>query len=81
MNTFLIVFALFILFIFIWDIYLIRSQGKKASISANVIRISHKYPSIVFVFAFSLGFVMGHLFWNMDDSEIFNIKCEEVKVD
>lgn len=54
---FVIVFA-----IAVFDIYIIYKKGKYESISAHIIRASHKHPSIPFL----LGFVAGHLFWSMD---------------
>ena len=48
-----------------FDVFIIVKKGKYHSISANIIRASHKYPSIPFL----LGFLCGHLFWSMDTSD------------
>jgi len=59
----------------IFDVFIIAKKGKHESISAHIIRGSHKYPLMVLL----LGIVLGHLFWSMrtDDYE-FNTKCIEV---
>ena len=54
-----------VVFIAAYDFYIIYKKGKKESISAWIIRLSHKYPSIPFL----LGFVCGHLFWSMDTND------------
>lgn len=66
-----------VVFIAAYDFYIIYKEGKKESISAWIIRLSHKYPSIPFL----LGFVCGHLFWSMDtaDWKIEPPKEEKVK--
>lgn len=51
--------------IVVFDFYIIATKGKKESISAHIIRLSHKYPSIPFL----LGMVCGHLFWSMNTSD------------
>lgn len=51
--------------IIVFDFYIILKKGKYYSISAYIIRMSHKYPSVPFL----LGFVCGHLFWSMDTSD------------
>jgi hypothetical protein len=57
---------LFIIFIVaaiaVFDVFIIIKKGKYESISAYIIRSSHKYPSIPFL----IGFVCGHLFWSMN---------------
>ena len=62
----------------IFDVILITTKGKKNSISAWAIRLSYKYPSIVFIFAMGLGFVMGHLFWRMKTLDIY--ECSDAPV-
>jgi hypothetical protein len=57
--------AVLIAAIVIFDIFIIMKKGKYHSISAFIIRASHKYPSVPFL----LGFVCGHLFWSMDTSD------------
>jgi hypothetical protein len=49
----------------VFDVFIIFSKGKQASISALIIRSSHKYPSIPFLF----GFLCGHLFWSMNTAD------------
>jgi type III secretory pathway component EscT len=46
----------------VFDVYIIFKKGKYESISAHIIRASHRHPSIPFL----IGFVAGHLFWSMD---------------
>lgn len=64
----------FILFmvasIVIFDFYIIFKKGKLESISAWLIRLAYRYPSIPFL----LGFVCGHLFWQMPDVDIWGMK-------
>jgi hypothetical protein len=58
-----------------FDVYIIAKKGKQESISAYIIRGSHKYPLLVLL----LGIVLGHLFWSMKTEDIYyNVKCEEV---
>lgn len=59
-----------ILAVVVFDVFIIIKKGKYYSISAFIIRTSHKYPSVPFL----LGFVCGHLFWSMDTSEIWSKK-------
>lgn len=54
-----------VLSIVAFDVWIIVKKGKKESISAHIIRYSHKYPSVPFI----LGFVAGHLFWSMNPSD------------
>ena len=57
----------------IFDAFIIWKKGKQESISAHVIRGSHKYPLIVLLF----GILLGHLFWSMKTEDIYyNVKCE-----
>ena len=56
-----------ILLIVAYDFYIISAEGKGASVSATIIRWSYSYPS----FTFSMGFVFGHLFWKMRDSDVW----------
>ena len=65
MSTTVIVIAIVVVVIAVFDFYIICKKGKKESISAYIIRWSHKYPSIPFL----LGFVCGHLFWSMDTAD------------
>jgi hypothetical protein len=44
-----------------WDAYTILSNGVETSISQVMIDWAYDYP----VFSFSMGFVMGHLFWKI----------------
>lgn len=52
----------------IFDIYIIIKNGKKASISANVIRAVRNNKKICFIM-FGIGVVCGHLFWSMDNRD------------
>jgi hypothetical protein len=65
MNATLIFIAIIIILIVAFDFYIIIKKGKKESISAHIIRLSHEYPSIPFL----LGFLCGHLFWSMKTSD------------
>lgn len=47
-----------------YDGYAIVKGGFETSISHTMIEWSYKYP----IFTFSIGVVMGHLFWRMGDS-------------
>jgi hypothetical protein len=51
----------------LFDVYIILKKGKSESISAHVIRGSHKYPLLVLL----CGMVLGHLFWNMKTVDIY----------
>ena len=62
----------------LFDVYIIVQRGKHESISAHIIRGSHKYPLMVLLF----GIVLGHLFWSMKTEDIYtNVKCLEVKTE
>jgi len=65
MNLTLLVILLIVAFIIIYDFVIIYNRGKYESISAWIIRLSRKYPSIPFL----VGFVCGHLFWSMDTND------------
>ena len=61
MNLTLMFIGILVVAIVVFDFYIIVKKGKTESISAHLIRLSYKYPSIPFL----LGFVCGHLFWRM----------------
>ena len=65
MSITLIFIALLVAAIAIFDVWVILKKGKQESISAYIIRYSHKYPSIPFL----LGFLCGHLFWSMNTAD------------
>jgi type III secretory pathway component EscT len=65
MNITLLFIAVVIAAIAIFDVWVIAKKGKKESISAHIIRLSHQYPSIPFL----VGFVAGHLFWSMKTAD------------
>lgn len=48
-----------------YDVWVIASSGSENSISMTMIEWSYKYP----VFTFAMGFVMGHLFWRVRDTD------------
>ena len=75
-GIFLIIIAVAIA---VFDIAIIAIKGKRASISAWAVRLSYKYPSLVFVFAMALGFVMGHIFWRMQTLDIYECESDEVQ--
>lgn len=61
------------------DVVLISTKGKKQSISAWAIRTSYQYPSIIFIVAFGLGYVFGHLTWRMKTLDIYECSDKEVQ--
>lgn len=63
----------------IFDVWIIKSKGKKASISAWSIRLAYKYPSAVFIIAFGLGYVMGHITWRMRTLDVYECESKEVQ--
>lgn len=65
MNLTLAFIGLVVFLIIAFDFWIIAKSGKKESISAHIIRLSHQYPSIPFL----IGFVCGHLFWSMNTSD------------
>jgi hypothetical protein len=65
MNITIIFISVVLFAIIFFDVYIIAKKGKKESISAHIIRMSHDYPSIPFL----LGMVCGHLFWSMKTSD------------
>lgn len=56
----------------IYDVVVIMKKGKYNSISAWMIRTSYKYPSVVFIIGFGLGFIAGHLYWEMPDKNVWD---------
>ena len=75
--TVIFIFATLIA-IAIFDIVIIAKKGKQESISAYIIRASHKYPLIVLL----LGIILGHLFWSMRTDDIYyNMECKQVGVE
>lgn len=44
-----------------YDVWAFLAGGTKGTISWNVYELSYKYPSMTF----GVGFVCGHLFWQM----------------
>jgi hypothetical protein len=58
------VVALFVS-IAVYDVWVISTAGKDASISQVLIDYAYAYPS----FPFIMGFIMGHIFWRMPDKE------------
>lgn len=67
MNLTILFIFFLVLIITIFDIWIIAKKGTKESISAHLIRASHKHPSIPFL----IGFVAGHLFWRMSDYSVY----------
>lgn len=76
MNLTLLFIGLVVAAVACFDVFIIAKKGKQESISAHIIRASHKYP----LFVLLLGIVLGHLFWSMKTEDIYyNIKCQEIK--
>lgn len=67
MNITLGFIILLVVSVAVFDVFIIAKKGKTESISAHIIRMSHKYPSISFL----IGFLCGHLFWRMSDVDVF----------
>jgi hypothetical protein len=61
-KIFLLILAVVI---FGYDVFIINSQGKSASISWVIIKYSYEYPSLTYL----AGFVSGHLLWRMKKPE------------
>jgi hypothetical protein len=67
MNLTVLFIFFMIVAITVFDVYIIYKKGTKESISAHIIRASHKHPSIPFL----MGFIAGHLFWRMSDVSVW----------
>jgi hypothetical protein len=65
MNLTLIFIAFTIVSITVFDLWIMAKKGKYESISAHIIRASHKYPLIPFLF----GLFAGHLFFSMNTAD------------
>jgi type III secretory pathway component EscT len=65
MNITILFIGIIAIAIAVFDFWIIWKKGKQESISAHLIRLSHKYPSIPFL----LGFLCGHLFWSMNTAD------------
>jgi len=61
-----------------YDIFIIKKHGKKASLSAWIIRSSYKYPSFVAVSMLALGITLGHLMWRMKSLNIYECSSPEI---
>lgn len=62
----------------VFDVYIIKREGKSASISAHVIRWVNE-NRLKFLLIFAFGVVCGHLFWNMNTFDIYN-DCKKPEV-
>lgn len=67
MNITIIFMIILVVAVAVFDVVIIAKKGKHESISAHLIRASHKYPSIPFL----IGFVAGHIWWRMVDADIY----------
>lgn len=67
MNITIIFITLTVVAWIAFDLYIIAKKGKYFSISASIIRATYKYPMIPFL----VGFLCGHLFWKMNDKDIY----------
>ncbi len=56
-----IVIFIVIIAILGYDVFAFNSAGTEGTVSFVIYDWSHKYP----VFTFAMGFIMGHLFWQM----------------
>ena len=50
----------------IYDIFAFSQAGTHGTISWTIYEWSHEYPA----FSFLMGFVMGHLFWQMKNKPL-----------
>lgn len=71
MNITIAFIIFLVVIIAVFDVWVIAKKGKQESISAHIIRMSHKHPSIPFL----IGYVAGHLFWRMYDASVWGEKC------
>jgi hypothetical protein len=69
MNITIAFIIFLVVIIAVFDVWVIAKKGKQESISAHIIRLSHKHPSIPFL----VGFVAGHLWWRMNDVSIWGV--------
>lgn len=61
--------------VFIFDVWVIFKKGKQASVSANIIRGSKKYPLVTLM----VGMLLGHLYWSMNTADIYpDVECKRV---
>ena len=67
MNITIIFMTGLIAAIAVFDVWVIANKGKQESISAHLIRLSHKHPSIPFL----IGFVAGHIWWRMAEVDVY----------
>jgi len=67
MNLTIAFIIILVVLIAVFDVYIIAKKGTQESISAHIIRLSHKHPSIPFL----IGFVAGHLWWRMSDVAVY----------
>lgn len=66
---------LIVIIIAVLDIYLIKKKGKQATFSAYIIRYV-QYNKLAFFTTLFVGIVMGHLFWNMNTEDIYDVDCK-----
>lgn len=67
--TFLII-PLLIGAILVYDVFaMINGDGSEASISSLIIKTSYDYPFFTFMIGFSIGVLVGHLFWRMKSNK------------
>lgn len=48
-----------------YDIFAFLAGGTESTISFTIFKLSHKYPAL----SFGVGFVCGHLFWQMPKTD------------
>ena len=60
-NITILVIFLFIVGLISYDCFIYVKAGQDATVSNTIAELSHVYPSGVF----AIGFVMGHLFWQL----------------
>lgn len=59
-TTQIFIVAIFVV-IFVYDFYAWVAGGTESTVSWQIFEFSYKTPA----FTFGMGFIMGHLFWQM----------------
>lgn len=57
---------LVIIVIAVYDMWVFYEGGTQVTVSQTLLEWSYKYPA----FTFAMGFICGHLFWRVRDSEL-----------
>lgn len=60
---------LFVISWIVYDIFAVSAESTEASISFMIYEWSFKYPVFTFGVGFFFGFLGGHFFWRIRDTE------------